>query len=235
MGFTESVPLEELVALGRERGLPVIEDLGSGLVMDLNFLGIHGEPTVQDSLRAGVDVLSFSGDKLLGGPQAGIIIGKKQYLDILKRHPLNRAMRVGKLTLSALEATLRSYVEDTALEDITTLRMLSADAETLKERAERLCKILNGAGVPAFVSPEQEQVGGGSAPTQLLPGYAVAIQGGMSLEALERHMRVRERPIIGRLAHEAYLLDLRTLRDDEFEPIVQALGELDWSEKGGND
>lgn len=229
VGFTQSVELEELVELGREKSLPVIEDMGSGLVMDLNFLGIHGEPTVKDSLKAGVDVLCFSGDKLLGGPQAGIIIGKKAYVDIIKKHPLNRAMRVGKLTLCALEATLRSYTDDTALEDIPTLRMLSAEPEKLEERAKKLCQMLTDAGVPASVRPEWGEVGGGAAPAQLLPSFAVAIKSAnISVDALERHMRIRERPIIGRISHDAYLLDLRTICDEDFEAVLQALREVDW-------
>lgn len=228
MGFAQSVTLDELVGLGREKGLPVIEDMGSGLVTDLNYLGIRGEPTVQESILAGVDVVCFSGDKLLGGPQAGIIVGKKQYLDQLKRHPLHRAMRVGKLTLSALEATLRSYTEDTALEDIPTLSMLSADVRTLETRAGALLEMLIRAKIPAVVVNTQDQVGGGAAPTQLLPGFAVALCPPCGVDALEEHMRLRDRPIIGRISHDAYLLDVRTLRESEFLAITRALSEVKW-------
>ena len=133
LGFSESVSLADLVALGQETGLPVIEDLGSGCFFDLEKLGIHGEPTVMDSVRAGVDIISFSGDKLLGGPQAGIILGKKKYLDVLKKHPLNRAMRVDKMTLAALEATLRSY-ENGCETEIPVIGMLAATQDALLER-----------------------------------------------------------------------------------------------------
>lgn len=226
VGFTEAVALDELVGLGRKNGLPVVEDLGSGSLCDLNRFGIRGEPTVQESVRAGVDVISFSGDKLLGGPQAGIIIGKKTYMDRLKRHPLTRAMRVDKMTLAALEATLRSYAEETYLEDIPVLRMLGASEETLSARAQRLCALLTAAGVRAEVVPEQDQVGGGSVPTQLLPTFAVAVMPSRgSVDGLEETLRRRERPIIGRIAHERYLLDVRTLWDEDFPCIVQALTE----------
>ena len=133
VGFTESVPREALAALARERGLPLIEDLGSGALVELEQYGIHGEPTVQRSLRAGVDVASFSGDKLLGGPQAGLIIGRKEYIERLKKHPLARALRLDKMTLAALHATLRAYLDtDTAAREIPTLAMLSAGEEALR-------------------------------------------------------------------------------------------------------
>lgn len=224
MGFTQSVELSELVSLGREKDLPVIEDMGSGLVMELDFLGIHGEPTVQESLRAGIDVLCFSGDKLLGGPQAGIIIGKKSYMDKLKRHPLNRAMRVGKLTLCALEATLRSYIDGTAMRDIPTLQMLCAKSDELRERAEILCGKLADVGIRSSVISTSDEIGGGAAPTQLLESFAVALKCENSgIDALERYMRLRDRPIIGRISHDAFLLDLRTLCDEDFEEIVEAM------------
>ncbi|MDD4076279.1 MAG: L-seryl-tRNA(Sec) selenium transferase [Eubacteriales bacterium] len=226
MGFTEAVELDALVALGREKGLPVIQDLGSGLLLDLRPVGIQGEPTVRESVSAGVDVVSFSGDKLLGGPQAGVIVGKKCYIDLLKKHPLHRAMRVDKMTLSALEVTLRSYLEGTAFDEIPTLRMLAAQALTLKERAERLQAMLLESGIASAVIPEQDQVGGGAAPTQLLPTYAVALRPKKgSVDGLERAMRLRERPIIGRIARDAYLLDVRTLREDELAAVKQALEE----------
>lgn len=226
VGFTESVDLAELVKLAHGRGLPVIQDLGSGSLCRLEQFGIHGEPTVQESVRAGVDVITFSGDKLLGGPQAGIIIGTKPLVDRFKRHPLTRAMRVDKMTLAALEATLRSYAEGTELEEIPTLAMLAFTPEELRLRAEKLCRLLTDAGIDAEVRPEQDQVGGGSVPTQLLPTYVTAIRPKhCSVDALEAAMRLRERPIIGRIAHERYLLDARTLREEEFACIAEALTE----------
>ncbi len=226
VGFTENVARADLVALGRKTGLPVIEDIGSGCLVDLNRFGIRDEPTVQESIAAGIDVLSFSGDKLLGGPQAGIIVGKKKYLDVLKKHPLNRAVRVDKMTLAALEMTLRAYAEETALTEIPTLAMLNQTEEELSMKAEALCAKLAALGVEAEVVPETDQVGGGSVPTQLLPTFAVAISPkSCSVDALEEKLRRRARPIIGRIAHEKYLLDVRTIDFRDFEEIAAAVGE----------
>lgn len=226
LGFTESVPLKSLVELGHQRELPVIEDLGSGSLWDLERYGLHDEPTVQMSVAAGVDVVSFSGDKLLGGPQAGIIVGRKQYIDLFRRHPLYRAMRPDKMTLAALEATLRAYADGTAEEEIPTLSMIAATKDTLRMRAQRLCALAREQGVSAEVVPEEDQVGGGSVPTQTLATYAVAVTPAHgSVDALESAMRLRKRPIIGRIAHDRYLLDARTLREEDFACIVQALTE----------
>ena len=228
MGFTESVPLAELVALGRERGLPVIEDLGSGSLVDLEQFGIHGEPTVQQSVQAGVDIISFSGDKLLGGPQAGIIIGRKDYIETLKKHPLARALRVDKMTLAALRETLYAYTDPAmAVREIPTLAMLAVPEHVLREKAELLCRALADRGVTARTVPPQDQVGGGSVPTQLLPAWAVAIDPGrLTVDGLEAALRRRERPIIGRITHEQYLLDTRTLWESDFDYIAEAAAEV---------
>ena len=224
VGFTESVPRAEMAALGHAHNFAVIEDLGSGSLLDLAQFGIQGEPTVQDSVRAGVDVISFSGDKLLGGPQAGIIIGKKQYIDRLKRHPLTRAMRVDKLTLAALEATLRLYASGTAFEQVPTLAMLAAKPETLFARAEALARALCAAGAEAEPVSVEDQVGGGSVPMQMLPSFAVSVSpaAGRSVEALEAALRLGEPPIIGRIDHGRYLLHVRTLREADFAAIANA-------------
>ena len=223
VGFTEMPALADMVALGHERGLLVIEDLGSGCLVDLNQFGIHDEPTVQDSLRAGVDVVSISGDKLLGGPQAGIILGKKKYVDILKKHPLTRAMRVDKMTLAALEATLRSYEAERAMEEVPTIAMLAVSQEALLAKAEKLCKALADAGCNAQVISTQGQVGGGSVPTQMLKSFAVALEPKTgSVDAMEEKLRLGEPPIIGRIHHDRYLLDVRTLKERDFEEIVKA-------------
>jgi len=228
VGFTETPALADLVELGHSRDMLVIEDLGSGCLLDLNQFGIHGEPTVQDSLRAGVDVVSISGDKLLGGPQAGIILGKKKYVDILKKHPLTRAMRVDKMTLAALEATLRSYEAEKATTEIPTIAMLAVSQEELKRRAEVLCAGLVKAGCNAEVVATEGQVGGGSVPTQMLKSFAVALtpKSG-SVDALEEKLRLGEIAIIGRINHDRYLLDVRTLKDSDFEEIVQAAAEAE--------
>ena len=220
VGFTEKPTLAEMVELGHKYGLPVIEDLGSGSLVNLEQFGIHDEPTVQDSVRAGVDVVSFSGDKLLGGPQAGIIIGKKKYVDMMKKHPLTRAMRVDKMTLAALESTLRSYDNGTA-SDIPTVAMLSASNDALKEKAGVLCDQLNQAGIPALITPVEGQVGGGSVPTQTIRSWAVALEG--NLDAMEEKLRTGETPIVGRIHNNQYLLDVRTLWAEDFPLIVEAV------------
>ena len=228
MGFSQSVPLDELVALGREKGLPVIEDLGSGSLVDLEQFGIHDEPTVQQSVKAGVDIISFSGDKLLGGPQAGIILGKAEYIRQLKRHPLARAMRVDKMTIAALRETLYAYTDEAlACREIPVLAMLGAKSHQLREKAGVLCAMLQEQGVKAQVVPTQDQVGGGSVPTQLLDAWAVAIDPGrLTVDQLEEKLRLRPLPIIGRITHEQYILDVRTLMERDFAYIAQTAGEV---------
>lgn len=228
VGFTESVSLEELVALGKEKNLPVIQDIGSGSLVELGQFGIHDEPTVQASVRAGVDVISFSGDKLLGGPQAGIIIGKKKYIDSLKRHPLARAMRVDKVTFAALRETLWAYTDPAlAVREIPTLAMLAATPDELRAKAALLRDMLEKRGVAAEVVETTDQVGGGSVPTQMLPTYACAIvPEKLSVDALEEKLRLREKPIIGRISKEQYLLDARTLMERDFEYLADSVAEV---------
>ena len=222
VGFTEKPSLSEMVELGHRYNLPVIEDLGSGCLVNLEQFGLHDEPTVQESIKAGVDVVTFSGDKLLGGPQAGIIVGKKQYLDMMKRHPLTRAMRVDKMTLAALEATLRSYA-DGIWNDIPTMAMLAASAVELKEKAGVLLDQLRQAGVEAKLVAVEGQVGGGSVPTQTMPSWAVALDG--DVESLEKKLRLGENTIVGRIHDGKYLLDVRTIWVEDFPLIVRALKE----------
>ena len=227
VGFTESVPREALAALARERGLPLIEDLGSGALVELEQYGIHGEPTVQRSLRAGVDVASFSGDKLLGGPQAGLIVGRKEYIERLKKHPLARALRLDKMTLAALHATLRAYLDtDTAAREIPTLAMLSAGEEALREKALRLQQALAGAGVASQLVKTGDAVGGGSAPAQELPGWAVALDPGKhSVDELEERLRMRAKPIVARIHRGQYLLCVRTIDEKDFAGLAAAAAE----------
>lgn len=222
VGFSETPVLSELVALGHKRSLPVIEDLGSGSLLDLNRFGLHNEPTVQDSIRAGIDVVSFSGDKLLGGPQAGIILGKKRYVDILKKHPLSRAMRVDKMTLAALEATLHSYENGTE-EEIPVIGMLAVSPTVLEQKALQLQNMLTSAGISAQVVPVEGRVGGGSVPNQSLSSYAVALT--ENVNELEQKLRSGLRPIIGRIHNDAYLLDVRTLWEEDFPVIADAIRE----------
>ena len=222
VGFTEKPSLSEMVELGHRYNLPVIEDLGSGCLVNLEQFGLHDEPTVQESIKAGVDVVTFSGDKLLGGPQAGIIVGKKQYLGMMKRHPLTRAMRVDKMTLAALEATLRSYA-DGIWNDIPTMAMLAASAVELKEKAGVLLEQLRQAEVSAHLVAVEGQVGGGSVPTQTMPSWAVALEG--DVESLEKKLRLGENTIVGRIHDGKYLLDVRTIWVEDFPLIVRALKE----------
>lgn len=222
VGFTESPSLGDLVALGHSRGLPVIEDLGSGCLVDPACYGLGDEPSVGESLRAGVDLISFSGDKLLGGPQAGILLGKGEYLAKLRQHPLARAMRVDKMTLAALEATLRSY-EAGRPEEVPVIAMLSATPEALEEKAQRLASLLTRAGVTCRVVATEGRVGGGSVPNRNLPSRAVALEGDVT--ALEAALRRGKIPIIGRIHNESYLLDVRTLWEEDFPTIAGAVRE----------
>ncbi|WP_068549744.1 L-seryl-tRNA(Sec) selenium transferase [Thermosulfidibacter takaii] len=229
VGFTESVPLKELVKLGREYGLPVYEDLGSGLFVDVRKFGLPYEPTVQESLRAGVDVVSFSGDKLLGATQAGIILGKKEILEPIKRNPMNRALRIDKLTLAALEATFRIYMEDedSFIKKIPVLQMLSQDMTTLKKRAEYVVSNLNGIANYQFsIVEDVSTVGGGALPTAELPTCCVAVDGSEPPEATEEKLRKRPKiPVIARIKKDRVLMDMRTVRDSEVDLLIQMVKE----------
>lgn len=230
LGFTQEVELPEMVELGKKLNLPVIYDMGSGLMADLTDCGVD-EPTVLDALKTGIDVILFSGDKLLGGPQGGIIAGKKEYIDKMKAHPLARAFRVDKMTLAAMEATFFEYSDiRQARKTIPVLNMITTPAAELKDKAERLageiCRTTHNFTVE--VEACKDQVGGGSAPTVLLDGYAVAVQGRtLAPEKIERLLRKEEIPIIIRITHNQVYLDVRTIREDEFEYIVAAFTAMD--------
>lgn len=228
LGFTQEVTLEELVALGAEFGLPVMEDLGSGVLVDLSDFGLPYEPTVQLSVQSGADVITFSGDKLLGGPQAGVIVGKKLYIDKLKKHPLARAVRVDKMTLAALEATFRGYLNPSiALKENPTLRMMVATKEQMAKKASALAKAIEKAAGEAFeVTCEDEvsRAGGGALPLAELPTVVVALKPTrMSVDALEARLRGSAPAIIARVKEDRLLLDPRTIQDGEDKQIVEAL------------
>ncbi len=226
IGFTAEVTLEELVTLGRQYRLPVIEDLGSGSFVDLSRFGLLGEPTVQEAVKAGADVVTFSGDKLLGGPQAGIIVGRKDLLDQCRKNPLTRALRVDKMTLAALEATLRLYRDEArAMEAVPTLGMIALSPTVLEEWAQGLAALLREAdsrGVLEIkVRPCFSQVGGGSLPGQNLAGHGVAVSSTvLSPNRMEMLLRANKPPIIGRIESEQYLMDVRTIQPDEW-PIIR--------------
>lgn len=227
IGFTETVDGRDLVELGKKHGLPVLEDLGSGLFVDLSKYGLDYEPTVQDTLNKGVDVITFSGDKLLGGPQAGIIVGKKKYIQAMKKNQLTRALRVDKMTIAALEATLRLYLdEERAMAAIPTMRMLTLTLEEIAQRAEVLYRNLLRKVKTCHLDVVdcQSQVGGGSMPQERLPSRAVTIVPmNMSLNDFERRMRTGKYHVIGKIHKDRYELDLRTFLDGDLEKVVDAV------------
>jgi L-seryl-tRNA(Ser) seleniumtransferase len=224
LGFTEEAALWELAALGRELCLPVIYDLGSGARCHPAWFGAD-EPTVTGAVRDGADILMFSGDKLLGGPQSGIIIGRRAYMDKIKAHPLSRALRVDKLTLAALEATLHLYRdEEQARSGIPTLAALTEPLTSLEKRARRLLEMLQGGGYTAALEQMEGQVGGGSLPGWSIQSFGVSIlPNTISIQELDARMRRNAVPIVGRISKDRYLLDVRTVTDHEFEEIAAAL------------
>jgi L-seryl-tRNA(Ser) seleniumtransferase len=228
MGFTSDVPLQDLVQLGRQYDIPVLEDLGSGCLVDLTQYGLEKEPTVQEVIGTGLDVVTFSGDKLLGGPQAGIILGKKSALDLIKVNPLTRALRIDKLTLAALESTLLLYLDEKrAKEEIPTLRMLTLDQNRLKKRGRRLLKRLGGEigkGFKLTLREDISQVGGGALPLQELPTIVLAIKPlDFSVNDLEKNLRKGEPPIISRISKDELILDMRTIFDEEIPLLAIAI------------
>lgn len=226
IGFTEEVPLKELVKLGREENLPVIYDMGSGLMINLRDYGIE-EPTVREAMADGADIILFSGDKLLGGPQGGVIIGKKKYIDMMKSHPLARILRVDKMTLSAMEATFKEYYDDeNAKEKIPVLSMLTRSEEKLKTDAEKLLEMIKkeAPALDAKVEATEDVVGGGSAPATVLKGYSVSVQWNeASSQEIERRLRMDALPIIVRINHDKVLFDVRTIAEDEYRIIADRL------------
>lgn len=230
VGFTDTVTIADLAPLAKERELPLIEDLGSGVLVDLSKYGLTYEPTVQDSIKNGADVVCFSGDKLLGGPQAGIIIGKKKYIDMMKKNQLTRALRIDKFTATALELVLQEYLsEEKAIQNIPVLRMIHETKEEVTTRARSLKNMLNRAGLDADFGLEEceSQIGGGSLPLERIPSMAVTVKPhNISVPKLEEEMRHLEVPIIPRTANDTIYLDVRTIESRWFRKIVQMMGEL---------
>ncbi len=226
MGFTSDTSLQELAQLGREHHIPVMDDLGSGCFVDLTRYGLGKEPTVQEAIKAGIDLVTFSGDKLLGGPQAGIILGKKDLLDQIKINPLSRALRIDKLTLAALESTLLLYLdEERALEEIPALRMLKVGQSLLKKRGRRLLEKLSETiknRTNVALREDLSQVGGGALPLQELPTIILAIKPiDFSVNHLEGNLRKVDPPIISRISKDELILDMRTVFDEEI-PLLAA-------------
>jgi len=227
VGFTAEVSSRELVELGRERRIPVMEDLGSGSLIDLRPWGFPYEPTVPETVSAGVDLVSFSGDKLLGGPQAGIVVGKRAIVSRLKKNPWNRALRIDKFTIAALEATLYAYEAGTALQTVPTLAMLTEPVAGVRRRARRVLRRLAPQvreRLGASLVDELAQVGGGALPTVELPTVAVAV--GTSAAAamrLDEALRTGNPPVVGRIVHDRLFLDCRTVLAGQVSHLAEAL------------
>lgn len=230
VGFTEHVEIDELIPLAKEHDIPVIEDLGSGVLIDLAKYGLTHEPTVQESIAKGADVVCFSGDKLLGGPQAGIIIGKKKYIDMMKKNQLTRALRIDKFTAATLEVVLMEYLsEEKAIENIPVLRMITASLEEVSRKAKNLARILRRGELEAKIQvvPCESQIGGGSLPLERIPSQAVAIQPTrISVPELEECMRHLPVPVIPRTVNDMILLDVRTIEERQFKVIASQLKSL---------
>jgi L-seryl-tRNA(Ser) seleniumtransferase len=216
-GFTKSVSAAELVPLAREKGLPLIEDLGSGTLVDLETWGLPHEPTAREAIECGIDVVTFSGDKLLGGPQAGLIVGRKALIDRIARNPMKRALRLDKVRLAALEATLKLYADPERLRvRLPTIRALAATPDELRARAGRLLPGITaalGTAATVAIEPVQGQIGSGALPVEALPSFALALRG-RNLAHLADAFRRLPIPVIGRIADDTLILDVRTLDDE---------------------
>lgn len=229
-GFTAEVPLSDLVKLGRERNIPVMQDLGSGILFHPQNWGLAGEPTVQECVKTGADIITFSGDKLLGGPQAGIIVGRREYIEAMKKNQLTRALRVDKLTIAALEATLIEYLAGFPERNLPIVRMLSMAGEELHSRADSLADILNRRvgsnsclqGMEAV--PLEDMVGGGAYPTYRLPGYGVELRfKRVTLESVVRQLRQQDPALLTRRQEDRMLISVRTLLKGEEELLADQL------------
>lgn len=231
LGFTEEVPIEELKKLGKKYSIPVVEDIGSGIFIDLEKYGFVHEPTVQESILKGIDVVTFSGDKMLGGPQAGIIAGKKQYIDLMKKNQLTRALRIDKMTLAALEATLRLYLdESTAVKEIPCLNMLTKDINEIKKNAHKLSRMLNNkikSRAEVKVIEDYSQVGGGAMPITNMKTYSVAVKPlNKLINNVEYELRKSKVPIVARINNDMLIFDVRTLFESDYKIIADTMDKL---------
>ena len=231
VGFTAEVSLKDLVALGAKYHLPVMKDLGSGSFVDFSKYGLIKEPTVQETVAAGADVVAFSGDKMLGGPQAGIIVGRKDPLEHIKKNPVNRALRIDKMTLAALEATLHLYRDESkAVSAIPTLRMLTLPPKVIANKAKRLRNRLRKQGndrLEAVIIDASSRVGGGALPLQELPTTCVSVRiKGLSANRIERIMLGATPPIVGRIENDLFVMDMRTVQDEEIAMIASTFREV---------
>jgi len=222
IGFVESTPLADLVRLAHEHDLLLLDDLGSGCLIDTSQFGLAAEPTVQESIAAGADLTLFSGDKLLGGPQAGIIVGREELLARLRRHPLARALRLDKASIAGLAATAIHYVRAEALEKVPVWRMIAMPLTTIERRARRWARTISA---PARIQHGRSMIGGGSLPEEGLPTRVVAIpaHGGRSVMEIAQRLRLGQPPLIGRIEHDQLLLDPRTVPPEDDSTLVEAV------------
>ena len=228
LGFTSSVDAVDLIELKNKYNLPIIEDLGSGVLLDLSKYGLEYEPTVQDSIKNGIDIVTFSGDKLLGGPQAGIIVGKKQYIEAMKKNQLTRALRVDKFTIAALEGTLKYYMdEENVVNEIPTIRMLTDSIESINNKALKLKRYIDNIEIDYFdiaIEDEFSEVGGGSLPLERIPTKCLVLSlDGKGLQKFEECLRRFSIPIIARLYKDRVYFDLRTIEEDEISIVAEGI------------
>lgn len=227
VGFAEGVPIEDLVSLSRKHQVPVMYDLGSGCLIDLRPYGIHDEPSVSGIVRSGVDIVTFSGDKLLGGPQGGIIVGQKRYVEKIQKNPLARAVRIDKMAIAAFEATLREYSDiENAKKEIPVLNMLLQTPEEIRARAKKIAAALQKeAGNADFaIFRDASKAGGGSLPEVEFPTYAVSIKPAhISVNELELRLRRSTPPVIARIKDDSLILDARTIRKKDIDDLVRVV------------
>ncbi|ABO50701.1 L-seryl-tRNA(Sec) selenium transferase [Desulforamulus reducens MI-1] len=231
VGFTRETTVEELVAIGKEGNIPVMSDLGSGFLVELSQFGLPKEPSVQETVAAGADVITFSGDKLLGGPQAGIIVGKRHWIEKMKKNPLTRAVRINKFTVAALEATLREYLDEQGvLKNIPTLRMLTEPTEEIRSRArelEKKLRMLLKVKVDIEVIGGTSQVGGGSMPTAEMATYILAcVPENLSVDELAVNLRMSEPAVVARVQDGKYQVDLRTVQFEEIDMLATVMAKV---------
>ena len=228
-GFTHSVKAADMVSAAHKNDLPVIEDLGSGVLFDISNYGLPPEPTVKEGIKAGIDVLTFSGDKLLGGPQAGIIVGKKKYINIIESHPLMRALRVDKMTLAALEETLKLYYNfEEAISKIPTLKFITENEENVKKRAENLISKINEyPEINSKIIKTAAKVGGGAYPISSFASYGVELSlTEISVEKFYYKLRQLTRPIIARINSDRLIFDLKTVKKEDIKELADSINQI---------
>lgn len=225
-GFTHSADISDLVKLSSSKGLPIIQDLGSGTLIDTRDFNLDYEPTIQDSIKSGIDLVLFSGDKLLGGPQSGIIVGKKKYLDLIKKHPIARAIRIDKLNLTALSSTLLHYIKGEAIDKIPVWKMISADIESLKAR---VIDWQNKITIESNIIEGQSTIGGGSLPGQILPTYLLSISGlkiDCGVNEFFNKLLNNKFPIVARIEKNNIIFDPRTVLGDEDSKLIDGINSV---------